>query len=234
MSRVLVIEDEKDIQDLLLLHLKREGLEVEAVSDGQAAWDLLQKKPFDLALVDWMLPGEVSGLELTRLLRAQPRYRPLAVLMLTARASDSDVIAGLEMGADDYVTKPFEIPVLMARVRALLRRVQELASSQALSAEVFELDGLKLSTVTHEVALHGRRLELTPYEFKLLLCLIKNAGRVLTRDALIQEVQGSGVKVIDRAIDTHIFGLRKKLGKEFDHIEAIRGVGYRIAIPGKT
>ena len=237
MNRLLIVEDEKDIQDLMVMHLRREGFETVTADDGQTAWNLLQEQSFQLAIVDWMLPGGVSGIELTRLLRAQPRHQSTAILMVTARAAETDIVAGLEVGADDYVTKPFELPVLMARVRALLRRQRSFQSLETAThlrpsaPESWVVGHLKISTITHEAHFREKKIDLTPYEFKLLLTLMKNAGRVLTRDRLIDEVQGSGVMVVDRAIDTHIFGLRKKLGKAAELIETVRGVGYRMAPP---
>ena len=232
-NRLLLVEDEKDIQDLLLLYLRREGFEVDVAGDGQTAWEFLQKQDYAVAILDWMLPGGFSGIELARLMRTQSRHQTAGILMVTARAADTDIISGLEAGADDYVTKPFEVPVLMARVRALLRRQRVLQTSLPQN-ESWAIGDLKISTVSHDAYFKERKIELTPYEFRLLLSLMKNAGRVLTRDRLIDEVQGSGVSVIDRAIDTHIFGLRKKLGKAADYIETVRGVGYRIASAGSS
>ena len=221
-SRVLLVEDEADVRDLMMLHLKREGFEAAAVEDGEMALKLLQNEEFQLVILDWMLPG-VSGLEICKWIHSSNLQLP--VLMVTARADTSDIVRGLEAGADDYVTKPFDIPVFLARVRSLLRRTQ---SSNKRSEAIHQVGALKLNSETYEVTCGGQPVTLTPSEFKLLLALMKNRGRVLSREKLIELVQGEGVSVVDRAVDTHIFGLRKKLGDCADFVETIRGVGYRV------
>lgn len=240
MIRVLVVEDEPDIQDLLVLHLRREGFEVTACSDGPTAWQHIQKGGYSLIVLDWMLPGGTSGIELARQVRERQgpdrkSAEPVGILMVTARVGDADIVAGLEAGADDYVTKPFETSVFLARVRALIRRnrwIQEREpelAGPAKNLEVIRIGELELGAESHEVRVRGRLIELTPYEFKLLLCLMRNAGKVMTREKLIEQIQGSGVSVVDRAIDTHVFGLRKKLGSAADLIDTVRGVGYRVS-----
>jgi two-component system phosphate regulon response regulator PhoB len=174
-----------------------------------------------LLVLDWMLP-EKSGLEILREVRRTFGHDQLAVLMVTAKGGSADLVMGLESGADDYLVKPFELSVLMARARALLRRTERLDAQLTLGA-------LTLDEGAHEARLDGKLVPLTPYEFKLLVTLAQNQGRVLTRDQLIRDVQGGGVAVVERAIDTHVFGLRKKLGECADLIETVRGVGYRIA-----
>ena len=226
-SRVLIVEDEADIRELIELHLKREGYKTESVADGEEALQKLSHNSYELVVLDWMLPG-LSGLEITRALRARKGGPRIPILMVTARMEPTDIVIGLESGADDYVTKPFEIPVLMARVRALLRRAQSDAKGEASSEKIFHIDGLTINPESYEVACLGQALQLTLSEFKLLFALAQNKGRVLTRDRLIDLVQGEGVSVVDRAIDTHIFGLRKKLGSCADVVETVRGVGYRI------
>jgi two-component system phosphate regulon response regulator PhoB len=201
--------------------LKREGSEVIAVEDGEAALKLLSGT-FQLVVLDWMLPG-ISGLEICKRIRASGVTVP--VLMVTARADSTDVILGLEGGADDYITKPFEIPVLVARVRALARRAAILSSGKE---SVLSAGGLSIDTESHIVSCAGQELQITPSEFKLLSALLQNRGRVLSRERLIDLVQGEGVSVVDRTVDTHVFGLRKKLGPCSDVIETIRGVGYRV------
>jgi two-component system phosphate regulon response regulator PhoB len=235
-SRVLVIEDEADVRDLIALHLKREGFEVTAVEDGEKALKSLDTVIPDLAVVDWMLPG-MSGLDVTKWLR-DPRNerlsaRPIPILMVTARVDSADIVRGLESGADDYVTKPFEIPVFLARVRSLLRRAKLAQGPEATAnPKRLKAGSLELNVETYDVSVATAsgtdRLQLTPSEFKLLKALMLNQGRVLSRDRLIELVQGEGVSVVDRAIDTHIFGLRKKLGTHADFVETIRGVGYRM------
>jgi two-component system, OmpR family, phosphate regulon response regulator PhoB len=227
-ARILVIEDETDIRDLIVLHLKRDGYSPDEAQDGEEALKRIQKGTHDLYIVDWMLPG-LSGLEITRALRQEkPGLGAPPVLMVTARTEASDIVLGLEAGADDYVTKPFEIPVLMARVRALLRRAKQGSLPKSGTGEILEAGELKIHVDAHEVHCGGQKVDLTASEFKLVLALVRNPGRVLTRQMLIDLVQGVGVAVVDRAIDTHVFGLRKKLGDCGDLIETVRGVGYRV------
>jgi two-component system phosphate regulon response regulator PhoB len=219
--RILVVEDERDVRELMILHLKREGFSIFSAEDGEEAKTLLGGNEYDLVILDWMLPG-VSGLEICKTLRGQGRTLP--ILMVTARADTADIVLGLEMGADDYITKPFDIPVFMARVRALLRRTQAPTSEDS----KLHVGELTVDVAAHEVKCKTERVDLTPSEFKLLAALVSNRGRVLSRERLIDLVQGQGVVVVDRAIDTHVFGLRKKLGDCSEIIETIRGVGYRI------
>lgn len=220
-NRILVVEDENDIRDLIVLHLSREGHSVDACSNGNDAIQKIQKEDYELLVLDWMLP-EKSGLEITKEIRKKIGHDKLGILMVTAKSANSDLITGLESGADDYLVKPFELSVLMARARALLRRTEK-------KSNLLTLGTLTINEAAHEATLSGAPISLTPYEFKLLTTLAQNKGRVLTREKLIQEVQGGGVAVVERAIDTHVFGLRKKLGESGDLIETVRGVGYRIA-----
>lgn len=222
-ARVLVVEDEADVRDLISLHLKREGFDVETADDGEKALKILESKTPSIAVVDWMLPG-MSGLDVTKWISHNKKNLP--ILMVTARADSADIIRGLENGADDYVTKPFEIPVLLARVRALLRRTQ--IKPEEKDSTLLTMGELQLNSQTYDVFVGKEKLNLTPSEFKLLKALMQNQGRVLSRDKLIELVQGEGVSVVDRAIDTHVFGLRKKLGSCSDFVETIRGVGYRM------
>lgn len=229
-ARVLVVEDEADVRDLIVLHLKREGFEVSAVEDGEKGVKHFDGATPDLAVVDWMLPG-MSGLDVTKWIHENRKGLP--ILMVTARADSADIVRGLESGADDYVTKPFEIPVFLARVRSLLRRAKQAnATAEVGVPKKLRVGNLELNTETYDVSIGngegGEKLNLTPSEFKLLKALMLNQGRVLSRDRLIELVQGEGVTVVDRAIDTHVFGLRKKLGTAADFVETIRGVGYRM------
>ncbi len=227
-KRILVVEDEQEIRQLIALHLRREGFVVDEASDGEQAKILLQSKPYDLFVFDWMVPV-TSGLELTRFARSQlTKWVP--ILFVTAKAEPEHVATGLDAGADDYLPKPFDTLVLMARVNALLRRKDWLEQrSQDKSKQTMVSSGeLSLDTGSYEAVLAGQKLELTRSEFKLLECLMMNQGRVLTREALIEEIQGENVNVVGRTVDTHVFGLRKKLGTHSELIETIRGVGYRV------
>jgi two-component system phosphate regulon response regulator PhoB len=233
MNKLLLVEDDGDIRELIELHLKREGFDIDSVASGEEGLKKLSEGKYQFFVFDWMLPG-LSGIDLIRKVRSQPEHKKVPVLMLTAKGEARDIVVGLESGADDYVTKPFEPGVLVARVRALLRRLHpefsEVIQKAPLGNRSFLVGELSLREDFHEVRCRGEKINLTPYEFKLLVALLENQGRVLTRDQLIAVVQGQGVSVVDRAIDTHVFGLRKKLGACTDLIETVRGVGYRVRI----
>lgn len=222
-ARILIIEDEEDVHKLIELHLKRQGFETESAMDGTEGLSLARKKEFSLIVLDWMLPS-LSGLDFLKIYRQD--HPDVPVLMVTARAETDDIVAGLDAGADDYLTKPFEVKELIARVQALLRRLGHL--TQPSDSEIIEIGSLKINKKTRKAHCGENFIPLTKYEFNLLLALMQERGRVLTRDQLIERVQGEGVKVIRRAIDTHVFGLRKKLGPCSDCIETIRGIGYRV------
>lgn len=230
-QRILVVEDEHEIRDLIVLHLKREGLQVDAVASAEEAMDLIASNRYSLLALDWMLPG-ASGVEVTRKLRKNADGTDVAILMVTARAEAQDIVEGLEAGADDYLSKPFEPAVLLARVRALLRRNKRGTSVENEGGlQVVRLGALALYPETFEAKCGDAPIQLTPSEFKLLIALSGSRGRVLTRDSLISQVQGEGVSVVGRTVDTHVFGLRKKLGSCADIIETVRGVGYRVKPP---
>ena len=219
---ILLVEDEVNVQKLVKLHLEREGFKVETCATGEEALSLIQSKTFELILLDWMLKGKITGLDVCKKISGMA-----PILMLTSRSSATDIVLGLEMGADDYLTKPFEVPVLIARVRALLRRSQ---SSQSTSNEnnFFEVGELRVDLAKVEVLCCNKEIKLTSSEFKVLATLLKNRGKVLSRDALLKNIQEEGVTVVDRVIDTHIYTLRSKLGKCSEFIETLRGIGYRI------
>ena len=234
---ILVVEDESEIRELIVLHLKRDGHQVDAVASAEEAEQIMSRgKHYDLVVLDWMLPG-ASGIDIAKKIRAKSDRDDLAILMVTARAEAADIVEGLEAGADDYLSKPFEPQVLIARVRALFRRHKRSAapspgasngSSEARAAELLTIGDLHIDGGSYEVRCGGEKLQLTPSEFKLLQTLAQNRGRVLTRESLIEHVQGEGVSVVGRTVDTHVFGLRKKLGGCADVIETVRGIGYRV------
>lgn len=220
---ILVVEDETEIRELIALHLLRQGFKVTECDSVSDAIEQLDKKSFDLILLDWMLPG-LSGVDLLAYLKE--KQLDCRVLMVTAKTAPADIVQGLENGADDYLTKPFDPSILLARVRALIRRVSKKETVEI--PNEMHIGPLFINFHTYEVTLLNEKLHLTPSEFKLLGIMIQNQGRVLTRDQLIENIQGEGVNVIGRTIDTHVFGLRKKLGIWGDRIETIRGVGYRV------
>lgn len=222
--RCLVVEDEAPIRELLALILVREGYQVQTVSDSHQAIIWLEKNECDLMIVDWMLPV-MPGTELVKRIRALNFKQP--ILMVTAKTQPEDIVQGLEAGADDYVTKPFDTNVLKARLQALLRRASSL-KVKAPQIEEFRLGQIHLNLSAHEVFVNQEQVHLTPSEFKILQEMLQNVGRVLTREYLMSKVQGEGIIVTGRTIDTHVFALRKKLNDQSEHIETIRGVGYRI------
>lgn len=228
-KRVLVIEDEQEIRQLIALHLKREGFAVQECGDGEVAMQMIQRDKFDLLVVDWMLPS-MSGLEIVRWIRKGAAHSRIPVLFVTAKAQPEQVAMALDGGADDYVTKPFDTLVLMARVNALLRRRQwldEKAVSAGASSKITFGD-LILDIASHEASLRHVKLDLTRSEFRLLQLLLENQGKVLSRQAIVNNIQGESVHVVGRTVDTHVFGLRKKLADYGDIVETIRGVGYRV------
>lgn len=232
-KRVLVVEDETEIRQLIVLHLRREGFDVDETGDGEMGRQLLESKPYDLVILDWMLPS-LSGLELCRWMRKRgAQSSGLPILFVTAKTEPEHVATGLDAGADDYLTKPFDTLVLMARVNALLRRADWLkskteAAQSTKGPSMLALGDLVLNCETYEVSLMGQKLDLTRSEFRLLETLLTHQGKVLSREALIGEIQGENVNVVGRTVDTHVFGLRKKLAAYADMIETIRGVGYRV------
>ncbi len=223
-AQVLVVEDEAEIRELVSLLLLRQGHRVQQCSSATEALESLRKNQYDLMILDWMLPN-MSGIDLLKNLpqKSQPK---MPVLMVTAKAEPQDIVQGLEAGADDYITKPFEPAIFSARVKALLRRLNQ--GSSAASGEVLRVGDLQVNLATYEVTCKGSPVHLTPSEFKILSNMAAARGRVLTRDQLIEVVQGEGISVTGRTVDTHVFGLRKKLGECSDWIETIRGVGYRV------
>lgn len=218
---ILVVEDEAEILELISLLLLRQGHRVQQCKSAIEAVEHLKKEKFDLVVLDWMLPN-YSGIDLLKSLgSAKP-----PVLMVTAKSEPADIVTALDSGADDYITKPFEPSVFTARVKALLRRA--LLAGQQQSHEILKIGPLKMNLASYEVTENEVPLHLTPSEFKILATLAQNRGRVMTREHLIEIVQGEGISVTGRTIDTHVFGLRKKLSESGDWIETIRGVGYRV------
>lgn len=220
-ARILVVDDEPDLLELVRFHLTQEGFSVDTAANGIDAMAELRRSVPDLAILDLMLP-DIAGTEVCRRIRSDARLRSLPVIMLTAKSEEVDRIVGLELGADDYVTKPFSPRELTLRVRAVLRRVAETESS-----ETFECGPLRLDAGSHRCFADGDEVELTAKEFELLSCLMRRPGRVLSRQILLDEVWGASVTVTVRTIDTHLKRLRAKLGSAGDLIETVRGVGYR-------
>ena len=225
MSRILVVEDESAIAELVAINLRHAGFEVAVAADAEQAQAEVDAVVPDLVILDWMLPGQ-SGLQLARRWRSQTRTRALPVIMLTARALDADKVAGLDAGADDYLTKPFSTTELMARIRAVLRR----KSPEALDNPV-EVGPLRLDPATHRVSGHGQEVKMGATEFKLLHFLLSHPERVHSRTQLLDRVWGDHVFIEERTIDVHVKRLREALTPvRCAHlIETVRGAGYRLS-----
>jgi two-component system phosphate regulon response regulator PhoB len=221
-ARILIVEDEAPLAEMLRYNLESEGFVVSHAETGEEAEMFLAEERPDLVLLDWMLPA-VSGIELCRRIRSKPETRTVPILMLTARGEESDRIRGLATGADDYVVKPFSLPELMARVKAILRRV-----SPDRTAEVLKVADIELDRVAHRVTRGSREVHLGPTEFRLLEFLMESPGRVLSRSQLLDGVWGRDAFVDERTVDVHIGRLRKALirGKERDPVRTVRGAGY--------
>jgi two-component system alkaline phosphatase synthesis response regulator PhoP len=223
-EKIVVIEDEDDILEVIAYNLKREGYEVITSTSGEDGLEKIEKSSPQLVVLDLMLP-EIDGLELCRKLKSDPLTRSIPVIMVTAKGEESDVVLGLGVGADDYVTKPFSPKELVARVKALLRRSR--VRPEGDSRERIAFGGVVIDPQRHDVQVDGEPVTLTATEFRLLHFLASHPGRVFTRDHLLTRVIGEEAIVIDRNIDVHVRAIRKKLGGHRELIETIRGVGYR-------
>lgn len=222
-GQILVVEDEEDILELIEFNLKKEGYQVATATSGEKAIELARRNPPQLILLDIMLPG-MDGLEVCKLLKHDPATMHVPIVMLTAKGEESDIITGLEIGADDYMTKPFSPRVLVARVRNLLRRKkQEVTDPTA----TIKRDDLIIHPGRHEVMIKDKSVDLTFTEFKVLQVLAARPGWVFTRQQIVDAVRGEDYAVTDRSVDVQIVGLRRKLGNYGVYIETVRGVGYR-------
>ena len=226
MNKILVVEDEPDILEMVRYNLDQAGLDVETAEDAERALQSVQEILPNLIILDLMLPG-IDGLDMCRQLKQDARTRHIPILMLTARKEEVDRIVGLELGADDYVVKPFSPRELVLRVQAILRRSQSSLQSTSDSETWLHTGPISIDKAAHQAMLNGDPLELTGTEFKLLLTLIERRGRVQTRDDLLDTVWGYEYSGYGRTVDTHIRRLREKLGEASEWIETVRGVGYR-------
>lgn len=222
-KKILVIEDEADLREILKANLGKEGYTVFAARDGETGLKMARAEMPDAIILDLMLPG-LDGLEVCRLLKRDTLMAGIPVLMATAKAEDVDVVTGLEVGADDYIAKPFSMRVLVARLRTVLRRRD---GARADEAGVIQVRDLVIDPARHEVKVKDKPVDLTFTEFRVLSLLARQPGRVFTRDQIVTAVHGESYPVTDRAVDVQIVGLRRKLGAHGDSIETVRGVGYR-------
>lgn len=221
---ILVVDDEEDILELVNYNLAKAGYKVHCVATGGEAVKSARELIPDLVVLDLMLPG-LDGLEVCTLLKNDPKTSEAAIIMLTARGEEADVVRGLELGADDYVTKPFSPRILLARIKAVLRRRETEALEKS---SVLRVHDLVIHPGRHELLVQGQPIDLTYTEFRVLYCLARRPGWVFTRSQIVDSVRGAGYAVTDRAVDVQIVGLRKKLGERGNYIETVRGVGYRL------
>ena len=222
-EKILVVDDERDILELVEYNLSKDGYHVSCVTTGEDALKAARGDLPDLIVLDLMLPG-LDGLEVCRTLKGDPKTSRMPIVMLTAKGEEADVVTGLELGADDYITKPFSPRVLVARIRAVLRRK---AQKPAEETSVIQIHDLVIHPGRHEVLVRGKPVELTLTEFRVLHYLARNPGWVFTRYQIVDAVRGSDYPVTDRSVDVQIVGLRRKLGPCGKYIETVRGVGYR-------
>jgi len=223
-ERILIVEDEEDILELERYNLEREGYRVSTVMSGEEALKIIKSQEFDLVILDLMLPG-LDGLEVCKKIKNNPDFGETAIVMVTAKGDEADIVTGLELGADDYITKPFSPRVLLARIKAVLRRSEEPALSEGDPLSIHDLD---IHPGRHEVSMGGVKLTLTASEFKILHFMALRPGWVFTREQIIKALHGDDYPVTDRSIDVQIVGLRKKLGEAGQNIETVRGIGYKM------
>lgn len=223
-ANILVIEDEQDIRDLISFQLKSEGHQVFVAESVDKAITIVEKpEKIDLFIIDWMLPGLMTGLEFTKKLKSHKNYKDTPIIMITAMTQPENIVAALDAGADDYMTKPFDLNVLQARVRVQLR---DLIKSSP-DGDSMDFGILKIELSKAKVIVEKEEINLTSTEFKILSMLASKPGHVFTREQFINNIQGENIFVTGRTIDTHIAGLRKKIGPAANLIETIRGIGYR-------
>ena len=223
-AKILIVEDERDIADLLRYNLQEAGFKTDYVRNGADALQRAVEKTPDLILLDLMLP-EVDGMIVCRLLKNDPRTKNIPIVMVTAKTEEKDRVAGLELGADDYITKPFSPREVVLRVSAVLRRIQ--IGKQTESTKQIETHGVTIDLDKHQVLTESGSIDLTATEFKLITLFARSPGRVFTRDILMDVIWGQDYYGIDRTVDTHVSRLRGKLGEFGKHIETVHGVGYR-------
>ncbi|MBI4965908.1 MAG: response regulator transcription factor [Desulfomonile tiedjei] len=223
-EKILVVDDEEDILELVRYNLAREGFRITCVASGEEALVKAKNENPDVILLDLMLPG-VDGLDVCRRLRGNPATADTPIVMLTAKGEDADIVTGLELGADDYVTKPFSPRVLLARIKAVLRRRQQKEEDDS---SIVKIHDMIVNPARHEVLWKGKPIELTATEFRILHFMARRPGWVFSRDQIINAIRGGDYPVTERSVDVQIAGLRKKLGAAGNWIETVRGVGYRI------
>ncbi len=224
-NKILIVDDEKDIVDMLQYNLEKEGYEVLSARNGKDALEQAQSHP-DLIVLDVMMP-EIDGWEVCKQLKKNEMTTAIPILFLTAKGSEIDEVIGLELGAEDYIIKPISIRVLLARIKAALRKYKTTRDNNYISDEIIRIDQLEINVDNYTVVLNGESVPFARKEFETLVHLAKHPGRVITREKLLNAVWGNNVVVIDRTVDVHIRKIREKLGRYGDYIETVKGVGYR-------
>jgi len=225
-KKILVVEDDRDISELITYNLEREGYEIACLYDGNQVVDFVRKRKPEVIILDLMLP-EVDGIEICRTLKSDADTKHVPIVMLTAKSEEADVVVGLQMGADDYIAKPFSPKVLVARIKAITRRMVDNQLSSASADNLRSFGDFKIDLLKHKISYKGREVKLTSIEFDIVEFLSRSPGRVWSREQILDNVWKEGKFIIDRAVDVHVRGLRKKLGVAEDYIETVRGVGYR-------
>jgi len=222
---VLVVEDEQDILSLIAFNLRKEGFTADTAASGEEALAFLRDTRPDIVILDLMLPG-IDGLEVCNIMKRDEELQTIPIIMLTAKTEDTDIVSGLEVGAEDYITKPFSPKVLLARVRTVLRRFHN--DQPPLKKEEIAIHGIKIDTARYEVYCKGKPVDLSVTEFRILSFLASNPGWVFSRSQIINAVRGEDYPVTDRSVDVQILGIRKKLGACGKHLLTVRGVGYKM------
>jgi len=222
-KRIILIEDEEDIASLIKLQAEIHGYKLDVEVDGLNGFLAVKREKPDLVLLDIMLPGK-NGFDVCRKIKSDPELKEIPVIILSAKGDEIDIVLGLELGADDYVTKPFSPKILFSRAKAVMRRQEEPSTKKE---AIFKFGNFELDASKYQIKRSGHPIALTLSEFSILHRLISNQGRVLTRNQLLDDVQNENAFIVDRNIDVHVASLRKKLGAEFDWIETVRGIGYR-------
>ncbi len=225
-KKILVVEDDRDISELIAYNLEREGYDIACLYDGSQVVEFVRKRKPELIILDLMLP-EVDGIDICRTLKSDVDTKHIPIIMLTAKSEEADVVVGLQMGADDYIPKPFSPKVLAARIKAIIRRMTDLNHSSATAENVRSFGHFNIDLLKHKISYKGREIKLTAIEFDIVEFLSRSPGRVWSREQILDNVWKEGKFIIDRAVDVHVRGLRKKLNEAEDYIETVRGVGYR-------
>jgi len=225
-KKILIVEDDRNISKLIAYNLGSENYETDCLYDGGHVVEFVRTSKPDLIILDLMLP-EVDGLEICQILKNDQATKNIPILMLTAKGEEMDMVVGLQMGADDYMAKPFSPRVLLARIKAILRRMSDLQQSSTITENVRILGDLNIDLLKYKISYKGEEIKLTSIEFNIVEFLSRSPGRVWSRKQILDNVWEEGKFIIDRAVDVHVRGVRKKLGKADEYIETVRGVGYR-------